>query len=427
MTAALLTWGTTSQAQNFQTDDDDVGTLQLNTITTAVPFLMIAPDSRSGALGDIGVSLSPDANSMHWNLSKIAFAEKKLDLSLSYTPWLRQLVPDINLAYLSGYFKVDDDQGFGASLRYFSLGDITFTDAAGNVIGSAKPNEFAVDMGYARKLTDNWSAALAGRFVFSNLTQGYAVEGANSKAGLSGAADVSAFYRKDIKMGEKDAQFAFGINISNIGSKMSYTASAERDFIPTNLRLGPGMTIKLDEYNKLNFGVDFNKLLVPTPPIYERDSLGNPIFSSTTNSFLIASGKDPEVGVATGIFQSFSDAPGIIATDETGQWLYNADGTVQVESGSRFKEEMREINVGVGVEYFYGEDEQLALRAGYFHESATKGNRKYFTLGAGLHYTKFTLDFAYLIPTQQRNPLANTLRFTLRFSFDELGSDEEEG
>ncbi len=422
--AAALGVGITTKAQNFQANNGNSASLQLNTITTAVPFLAIAPDSRSGAMGDVGVSISPDANSMHWNLSKIAFAKKKMDISLSYTPWLRQLVPDINLAYLSGYFQIDKNQAFSASLRYFTLGEITFTDAAGNVIGSAKPNEYAIDFGYARKLTDRWSAAIAGRFIYSNLTQGYVVSGNTSKAGTSGAADISAFYRNDeISLGNKDGIFAFGLNVSNMGAKMAYTSSSERDFIPTNLRLGPSMTVLLDAYNKISFAVDFNKLLVPTPPIYERDSLGNPIFSAQTNGFVIASGSDPDVGVATGIFQSFADAPGIIATDESGEWLYNDNGTAQLEKGSKFKEELREINIGAGIEYFYGDNDQLALRAGYFHESATKGNRKYFTLGAGLHYSKFTLDFAYLVPTQQNNPLANTLRFTLRFSFDSLGSD----
>ena len=412
-----------ASAQNFTNDNGEQGTLQLNTITTAVPFLMIAPDSRSGAMGDAGVSIPADANAMHWNPAKLAFVENELEVSLSYTPWLRQLVPDINLAYLSGYKKIDDDQAFGASLRYFSLGDITFTDAAGNVTGQFKPNEFAIDMAYARKLSDRWSAALTGRFIYSNLTGGFVVEGATSKAGISGAADLSAFYRNDeFSLGGKESIFAFGLHISNIGAKMAYTNTSDRDFIPINLRFGPSVTMNLDEYNKLTLAVDFNKLLVPTPPIYEvNDSTGQFIVDGNTGNYVVAAGRDPNVGVAAGMFGSFTDAPGIISTDGSGSWLYNDDGTVQVEKGSKLKEELREINISTGLEYWYAD--QLALRAGYFHEHATKGNRQYFTLGAGLRYNVFALDFAYLIPTQQRNPLANTLRFSLRFNF--VKSDED--
>ena len=308
--------------------------------------------------------------------------------------------------------------------RYFSLGDITFTDAAGNVTGQFKPNEFAVDVAYARKLSENWSASIAGRFIYSNLTGGIVVEGATSKAGVSGAADISAFYQSnEFQLGDKDAYFNAGVHVSNIGAKMAYTNTSDRDFIPINLRLGPSLTVNLDEYNKITIATDFNKLLVPTPPIYEVDSAGQ--FVYVNNQLVIAAGQDPNRGVAGGIFGSFSDAPGTVLTDANGDWQYNDDGTVQVESGSRFKEELREINISAGLEYWYAD--QLALRAGYFHEHATKGNRKYFTLGAGLRYSIFALDFAYLIPTQQRNPLANTLRFTLRFNFLTLNSEDAEG
>ena len=224
-----------------------------------------------------------------------------------------------------------------------------------------------------------------------------------------------------MKLGDKDAEFAWGLNISNIGSKIQYTSAADRDFIPINLRLGPRFTANLDDYNKFTLALDFNKLLVPTPPIFEQDTAGQPI-PDGNGSFLVASGRDPNVGVASGIFGSFSDAPGIILTDDNGDFLLNSDGSVQVESGSRFKEELREINIAAGLEYWY--DNQFALRAGYFYEHPTKGNRQFFTLGAGLRFKIFALDFAYLIPTVQQNPLANTLRFTLKFRFDDLSAEE---
>lgn len=412
-----------ASAQSFTTSDGDVATLQLNTITTAVPFLLIAPDSRSGAMGDAGVALSPDANAMYWNPAKLAFAESEMEVSLSYTPWLRQLVPDINMAYLSGYKKIDDDQAFGVSMRYFSLGDITFTDGTGNVTGQFSPNEFAVSLGYARKLSERWSAALSGRFIYSNLTGNYTVGSATTRPGVSAAADISGFYQNDdIKLGDKDGTLAFGLNVSNIGAKMSYTDDADRDFIPMNMRLGAALTIDLDEYNKLTFTTDLNKLLVPTPPIYKLDSTGQPEYDVATGNLVIAAGRDPNVGVASGIFGSFTDAPGLPMLDENGNMILNDQDQAEVEGGSKFKEEMREINISTGFEYWYAD--QFALRGGYFHEHATKGNRKYFTLGAGMKYKFLTIDFAYLIATSQRNPLANTLRFTLRLNFADLKAEE---
>lgn len=363
---------------------------QINTITTSVPFLIISPDARAGGMGDGGIATTPDANSIHWNASKLAFIEDNIGFSVSYTPWLRALVPDINLAYVSGYKKLKNQQTMAASLRYFSLGDITFTDNTGNVTGQFNPNEFAVDVAYARVLGENLSGGLVLRYINSNLTGGAEVGGASSKAGQSVAADISAFYRSEIRLGEKDAVLGLGINISNIGSKISYTELGTKDFIPINLRLGPSLTLKLNEYNELTFNLDINKLLVPTPPIYDT--------SSTQAIPVILEGEDPNRSVAAGIFGSFSDAP---------------DG---------FSEELKEFNFALGMEYWY--DKQFAFRAGYFHEHALKGNRKYFTLGAGLKYNVFGLDFAYLIPTQQRNPLENTLRFTLHFNFEALTSKE---
>ncbi|MFZ4399528.1 MAG: type IX secretion system outer membrane channel protein PorV [Bacteroidales bacterium] len=361
-------------------------------ITTAVPFLMIAPDARAGAMGDVGVASTPDAASMHWNPAKYAFIEKDMGVSVSYSPWLRELVNDINLAYLSGYKRIDKMSTIGASLLYFSLGDITFTDAIGNSLGNFRPSEFAIDVTYSRKLSDVFSGAIAARYINSNLTQGQTVGGQESHAGQSVAADVAFYYQKPVRFNRNlKGTMAFGANISNLGAKISYTETTERDFIPTNLRLGGCLTLNIDDFNKFSIMADFNKLLVPTPPIYLPNSTGNG--DSIINDVRqIAAGKDPNVGIVTGLFQSFGDAP---------------DG---------FKEELKEITYSIGAEYWY--DNQFAVRGGYFHESMSKGNRQYFTLGAGLRYNVFGLDFAYLIPTEQRNPLGNTLRFTLTFDFD---------
>ena len=367
---------------------------QINTITTAVPFLMISPDARAGGMGDQGVASAPDANSIHWNPAKLAFIEKNIGFSVSYTPWLKALVNDIYLAYLTGYVKSKNgDQAIAGSLRYFSLGNITFTDNNGNTIRDFKPNEFALDAAFSRKLSENFSGGIALRYIHSNLTGGTQVEGSDSKAGNTVAADVSVYYQKDVKVGGKDAVFSSGLNISNVGAKISYTQTGTKNFIPTNLRLGPGLKFHLNEYNDLAFSMDINKLLVPTPPIYTQDSTNN-------SKDLILYGKDPNVSVAQGIFQSFGDAPG------------------------GFKEEMKEFVIAVGMEYWY--DKQFAFRAGYFNENKLKGNRKYFTLGAGLKLNVFGLDLAYLIPTEQRNPLENTLHFTLTFDFDAFQDQNKE-
>ena len=367
---------------------------QLNTITTAVPFLLISPDARAGGMGDHGVSSTPDANSLHWNPSKLGFIEKKSGIAVSYTPWLKALVNDIFLGYLAGYTKIGNNQTIGGSLRYFSLGNITFTNDKGDVLRDFKPNEFALDITYARKLSKEFSGGISLRYVHSNLTGGIDVQGSASKAGNTVAADVSAYYQKEIEVGSKQAIFTSGINISNIGAKIAYTETGTKNFIPTNLRLGPGIKLKLNDFNELAFNLDLNKLLVPTPPIYGSDT------AATNTKGLIIYGKDPDVSIAQGIFQSFNDAPG----------------------GS--KEELKEINYAFGMEYWY--DKQFAFRAGYFHEDKLKGNRKYFTLGAGLRYNVFGIDLAYLIPTEQRNPLENTLHFTLTFDFDAFDAQKED-
>ena len=375
---------------------------RLNTITTAVPFLMIGPDSRSGGMGDAGVALPADANAIHWNPSKLAFAVNESEFRLSVSPWLRNLVPDMSLAYIAGYRKLKNKRSaIGASLRYFNLGSITFTDVNGSVIRDFKPAEFAVDIAFAQQFSDRFSGGIALRYINSNLTGGLNVSGANTKAGQSVAADVSFYYRKkDLDLGDMNATFAFGTNISNVGAKMSYSDAARRDFIPINLRMGPCLTLDIDDYNSVSFNVDINKLLVPTPPIY--NATGDTILS----------GEDPRRGIAAGIIGSFSDAPGDLSVADS-----------SAISGSRFKEEMREINYAGGFEYWYAK--QFAFRAGYFYEDKTKGNRKYFTMGLGVRYSIFSLDFSYLIANTQRSPLANTLRFTLGFNFDGKAKKKE--
>ncbi|MFM7233199.1 MAG: type IX secretion system outer membrane channel protein PorV [Flavobacteriales bacterium] len=398
---ALIIVTETASAQLNNTGDPTRSTWQLNTITTAVPFLQITPDSRSGALGDAGVALSPDANSTFWNAAKLAFVEEDVELSLSYSPWLRALVNDMSLAYLSGFKRLSKNQTVGASLRYFTLGNITFTDEVGTQIRDFKPNEFSLDMSYGQKFGDKLSGGIGIRYIYSNLTGGQNVLGADSKPGMGVAADISVFYTNDrLSIDGRNARLNIGTNISNIGNKMRYTNSDKRDFIPTNLKLGTAFTVDLDKYNQITALVDFNKLLVPTPPRYnlEGDS--------------IIAGMSPDVGVATGMVQSFYDAPGDVSNEGT------------IIPGTVFKEELRELNIGGGFEYWY--DQQFAFRTGYFYENYTKGNRQFITLGAGLKYQVLTIDMSYLISTTQQNPLANTLRFTMRFALGGAANNDEE-
>jgi hypothetical protein len=374
---------------------------QINVPTTAVPFLLISPDSRAGGYGDAGVASLPDANNIHWNPAKLAFLKKKMGFAISYTPWLRQLVPDINLAYITGYYKTKKNGTFAGSLRYFSLGNITFTDIVGNPIGQFNPNEFALDASYGTKLGENFSMGGSARYIYSNLTGGQSAGGATTKAGNSVAVDVSLYYQNaDLELGGKKSTLGIGMNISNIGAKISYTNTGIKDFIPINLRLGAGLDMKLDDYNTIGFVFDINKLMVPTPPAYAKNSSGQPI-PSPSGGYVIEAGKDPNRGVVSGMFGSFSDAPG------------------------GFTEEIREINLCGGMEYWY--NKQFAVRAGYFYEHETKGNRKYFTLGIGLRYNVFGLDMAYLIPTVQKHPLQNTLRFTLLFDLEAFKGQNKDG
>jgi len=349
---------------------------ELNAIQTVVPFLMIAPDSRAGAMGDVGVATTPDIYSQHWNPAKYAFIEGKAGVGISYSPWLRNLVPDINIAYLTGFYRIDEKQVASASLLYSSLGVVPFTNEFGDHERDFKPNELGFDLGYSRIFAENFSGGIAFRFIYSNLTGGSYSGTEATRPGISFAADISGYYHKDVTMFSKDGELAFGLNFSNIGSKMSYSDGQTSDFIPMNMRLGGSGTIELDEFNKLSLAIDFNKLLVPTPPVYNND-------------MEIIDGKDPDVSVPIAIFQSFYDAP---------------DG---------FREEMREFTSSIGLEYWY--NDQFALRAGYFHENESKGNRKYFTAGAGFKFKGFTIDFSYLMPTVSNHPLARTLRFSLAF------------
>lgn len=370
---------------------------QLNAIQTAVPFLTIAPDSRAGAMGDAGVATSPDVNSQHWNPAKYAFIDGTGGFSMSYSPWLRNLVSDINLAYLTGYYRIDKRQVVSASMLYFSLGNIVFTDMFANVTRNFNPNEFSLDIAYSRAFSDYISGGIAFRWIYSNLAGGVTVNGTESKPGNSFAADISTYYNRDIQLFGLNGNAGFGVNISNIGTKVSYTDDQDPDFIPTNLRVGGIIGLDIDEYNSIALTVDLNKLLVPTPPVYWEDGDtmddGTPI---TENETFIKYGMDPNVSVPVGMFQSFYDAPGGIT------------------------EEFHEISYSIGVEYWY--NKQFALRGGYFHEHSTKGNRKFFTMGVGLKLNVLDIDFSYLLPVHQNHPLSNTLRFSLLFSFDAPGN-----
>lgn len=346
-----------------------------NPIVTAVPSLSIAPDARAGGMGDVGVATTPDVNSQYWNPAKYVFMESDAGVSVSYTPWLRKLVTDIDLAYLSGYWKFDQRQALSASLRYFSLGDITLMDQLGIPAGSAHPNEVAVDVAYSRLLSDKFSASATLRFIYSDLNNGINLSGGTEMyPGVSVAADVAAYYKTPIALPSADGKLSLGLNISNIGSKISYDHSETSNFIPTNMRLGGSFDYPIDPYNKISISADLNKLLVPT----QNDM--------TTKEY-------SDLSPLTGIFKSFADAPG------------------------GFKEELREIMWSLGAEYAY--NNQFFVRGGYFNESQYKGNRKYFTAGAGFKLNVFQLDAAYVISTAQSNPLDQTLRFSL--SFDLFG------
>ncbi|MFM7565151.1 MAG: type IX secretion system outer membrane channel protein PorV [Flavobacteriales bacterium] len=378
--------------------------LQLNTITTALPFMAITPDSRAGGMGDAGTALSPSSTSVYWNTAGLSFAEKNSEISLSYTPWLRQLTNDMHLSYLSGYLRVNKKHALGGALRFFSLGEITFTDASGNILRDDKPSEFEITGAYAFKLSDKFSIGVNGKFAYSNLTGGLTVAGVMTKPGKVGAADLSMTYYNDrVKIGRSNATYTFATTINNIGNKVAYSVLAKRDFIPMNLKIGNALTMKYDSYNTITYALDIQRLLVPTPAFYD----------NINGQVTMLSGRSGDVGVINGMLQSFYDAPGVVAKDENGDYIQNNDGTYQIVKGSRFKEELSEINIAAGAEWWY--NETFAIRSGVFYESRNKGNRQYLNLGASLKYNMFGIDFSYLASLNGRqNPLANTLRFTLR-------------
>jgi hypothetical protein len=375
LTALVMLIGTTLSVSAQSTTAEPI-----NVVTTAVPFLRISPDARSGGMGDVGIATLPDANSIFWNLSKIPFAKSNSAIAVTYTPWLKGLdLNDVYLVSAAGYYQLDDLQAISGSLRYFSLGNIQFTDNLGNDLQTYRPREFAVDAGYSRKLSEKLGVGIALRYINSNLASGQSASGSTYKAGSAIAGDLSVF-----SDGSQDGSVSglnWGVTLSNLGSKIGYTNDAtEKDFIPANLGLGVAYVNVFDETSKVTFGLDINKLLVPTPPALG-DSAGLANYHNK--------------GVVSSWFSSFGDAPG------------------------GFKEEIKEFQVSVGAEYSY--NDQFLFRAGYFYEAPTKGDRKYFTLGAGLNYNMVGLNFSYLIPSGSginRNPLSNTLRFSILFNLD---------
>ncbi|MFZ4798884.1 MAG: type IX secretion system outer membrane channel protein PorV [Bacteroidia bacterium] len=397
---------TTAYSQKTITQTTEALQNGQNSISTAVPFLGISPDARAAALGDAGVAMPDDINAMHWNLAKAPFNTKNGAVAISYTPWLRNLVPDISLSYLTAYYKLDKRSAIAGSLRYFSLGQIQFTDNSGASLGNFTPNELSIDLGYATKLNEKFSLGVAFRYIYSNLAGGFNQSQTPIDAGNSYAGDISAYYKNNTVYRDKatkkkyNLNYGFGAVISNIGSKLTYTSAQNENFIPINFRLGGYANIDLDEYNSIAIMVDANKLLVPTNPYYYRNSNNTKDSSDRNGKPVIAKGMDPNVPVVQGMIQSFYDAP------------------------NGFSEEISEINISSGLEYWY--NKQFALRGGYFYEPATKGNRQYATFGVGLRYNVFGLDVAYLWPFAQRHPLENTLRFTLTFDFDAFVEQKDE-
>lgn len=388
--------GNYSFAQNSSSSANLLGqnlAKNINVVTTAVPFLIITPDAREGGMGDAGVATSADANSISNNPAKLGFIEDDMGFSVSYTPWLRQLVPDINLGYLSFYKKLDQRQTISFALRYFSLGDIQFTDNGGVNVGSFNPEEYALDAAYALKLSDNWGVGMSAGYVYSNLTGGAAAGGEYTEPGRGVDVDISSYYKSnELEWGGKKTYVSAGICIANIGNKISYTNSGNSDFQPTQLRLGPSITMNLDSYNKITWALDLTKLLVPTPPVYELDNTtGDPVIGPNGQQVILA-GQNPNVSVPQGMIQSFYDAPG---------------GGL---------EEFHEIDYATGFEYWY--DNQFAVRTGFFYENPTKGGRQFITFGVGLKLKVMNIDLSYLVPITQQNPLQNTLQITLGFNFD---------
>lgn len=366
---------------------------QTTVITTAVPFLRISPDARSGAMGDVGIAIAPDANSQYWNVAKMPFCDKKFGISATYTPWLKDLVPDIFLAYISGYgkFGTDDNQAISVSMRYFSLGDINFTNDVGDATGTGKPREYSFDAGYSYRLSPYLSVGATLRYIHSAIATGasFTTQNADYKPGNAYAADAGIYYTRTKEVYEfRKNTFSMGAVLSNLGSKISYT-STHSDFIPINLGIGAAFTKQVDEYNKFTIAMDLNKLVVPSP-------------QTATNSAGVQYQYYPDKGVISGVLGSFSDAPG------------------------GFSGTLRQIDISTGFEYWY--QNQIAFRAGYFYEDKFNGDRQYITCGLGARYNIFNLNFSYLVPSGSgitRNPLSNTLRFSLMFEFDKLPKKQE--
>lgn len=358
-----------------------------NPVNTSVTSQMIAPDARAAGMGDVGVATDPDVNSQYWNPAKYPFCISRAGVSLNYTPWLRQLVSDMDLAYLSGYYRIGDYSAVSASLRYFSLGEVmtNYDSTTGLSDGmTINPYEMSFDVAYSLMLSEKFSIAAAVRWIYSDLTYNYTDD---TSPGSAFAADIACYYNNYINIGARECQLGIGLNISNIGSKITFGGSEDREFIPTNMRLGVALMVPIDEYNRFTIAADANKLLVPTYPKQEE--------GESTEAYQQRVQKDYyDVSSISGIFKSFGDAPG------------------------GFKEELQEVNWSVGAEYVY--NDKFTLRAGYHHESENKGNRKYFTVGAGFRMSAFSLDCGYVIATAKSNPLDQTLRFTLGFDMDGL-------
>ena len=370
---------------------DDIKDNEFNPVNTGVTTLGIAPDARGSAMGNLGAATDPDINSQYWNPSKYAFAYSSGGLGLSYTPWLRKLVNDIFLADLSGYWKIGhgDNQAISATLRYFSLGEVTMNDDTGATLQTINPYEMAVDVGYSRKLSEKFSMGVALRYILSDLSYEDSYSGEQTTAASAFAADISGYYVTYPMVGRNECQFAFGFNINNIGSKVSYNNGANNAFLPTNLRLGASFMFPLADYHTMALGLDLNKLLVPTKPRQRDFDMDTPEGQAAYEEAL---DEWENMSPITGIFKSFSDAPG------------------------GFKEELQEINLSVGAEYAY--NQQFFARMGYYYENANKGGRSYFGFGAGFSLNVVRLDASYMLATAQSSPLDQTLRFTLSFDMD---------
>ena len=367
-------------------------------IITAVPFLLISPDSRGSAMGETGVATSPDVNSVHWNNAKLAFIDKKYGFGMSYVPWLGKIVDDMSVSYLTGFYKLDNVQTIGLSMKYFDLGEIQLTDNQGFSLGIENPKELSTAFTYSRKLTNDLSIGGTTRYIWSNLT-GSISNYSDAKAGNSFSVDLGLYYNKEITLANRTSELSFGSHFSNIGGKITYGSSKSLDFIPINFRVGTSLKTFLDQYNSLTFALDFNKLMVPSPPVYEVDINGNYIIDPLTNQPTIQKGKNPNRSVLSGMFSSFSDAP---------------DG---------FSEEIKEITISSGLEYWYREI--FSFRGGYFFENMDKGGRRFLTLGLGIKYNNLGVDFSYLSTTQNDHPLAETMRFSVAFLFDNIENSQE--